>query len=78
MRTFNAGFSKLEEMAESNGVKLVSFAFAFPEHVAFLLIDAPSVRAAQSFLGAAFPGIPSTVRLTPVVDLAEAKEVVAQ
>lgn len=78
MRAFNEGFSRLEEIAESNGVKVVSVTYAFPAHTGFFVIDAPTARAAQNFFGGIFPGVPANVQMTPVVDLAEAMQVIAQ
>ncbi|MBI2912597.1 MAG: hypothetical protein HYY03_01605 [Chloroflexi bacterium] len=77
MKTLNAGFSKLEEAARTNDVKVLSVAYAFPEHTGFFVVDAPSTRAAQNFFGAVFPGMLATVHMTPVMDLAEAKQVMA-
>ena len=78
MKVLNKGFSKLEEAAKANSVKVLSVAYAFQEHTGFFVIDAPSTRAAQTFFGAIFPGMLATVRMAPVVDLAEAKEIIAQ
>ncbi len=78
MKVLNEGFSKLEEAARTNNVKVVSVTYAFPEHVGFFVIDAPSTRAAQNFFGAVFPGMLANVRMTPVVDLTEAKQVMAE
>lgn len=78
MKVLNEGFSKLEEAARANNVKVVSAAYAFLEHTGFFVVDAPTTRAAQSFFGAIFPGMLANVRMTPVVDLAEAKQVIAE
>ena len=78
IKALNEGMSKLEAIAGQNNVKVVSATFAFQEHVFFLVIDAPTTRAAQTFLGAAFPGMLATVHMTPVMDLAEGKQVVAE
>ena len=77
MKVLNGGFSKLEEAAKANGVKVLAGAYAFQEHTGFFLIDAPSTRAAQTFFGAIFPGMLASVHMVPVVDLAEAKEIIA-
>ncbi len=78
MKVLNGGFSKLEDAAKANNVKVLSVAYAFQEHTGFFVIDAPSTRAAQSFFGAIFPGMLANVRMTPVVDLQEAKQVIAE
>ena len=78
MKVLNEGFSKLEAAAQANNVKVLSVAYTFPEHTGFFVVDAPSTRAAQTFFGAIFPGMLANVRMTPVVDLAEAKQIIAE
>ncbi len=78
MKVLSGGFGKLEEAGRANNVKVVSVAYAFQEHTGFFIIDAPSTRAAQTFFGVIFPGMLATVRMTPVVDLAEAKQIIAE
>jgi len=77
MEMIGRGFAAMEDVARASDVRVIAGGYAFAQHSAFFLIDAPTALAAQTFFEGIFPGVPATVHMTPVMDLAEAKQTIA-